>query len=229
MSNEYNGFSPEGTQGNQPNDESAHYAWESGDNTPEEPHVQQPQATEESPYGYNPMATQQPQAPQQTQPIGQAAPYGFAQPMPAPAQYTQPDASYDGLSIAALVTGILGLGAIPLGLGIAGLVRVNKSGQKGKGFAITGIVLGALATLWWIIIALIMMLGLGAAISSYDEAATSYTDLSSMTITQLHDECADGSDAACDELFLQAEVDSAEEEFGYSCGGRGRTGLFCED
>mgnify|MGYP000044195746 CR=1 FL=1 len=56
----------------------------------------------------------------------------------------------DGVSIAALITGILGTGLIAVGLGIAGLVRIRRSRRGGKGFAITGIVLGSLATVAWI-------------------------------------------------------------------------------
>ncbi|MDO8150362.1 DUF4190 domain-containing protein [Isoptericola sp. b408] len=61
----------------------------------------------------------------------------------------------DGLAIAALVTGILQMTIIPLGLGIAALVRIRTSGRSGKGFAIAGIVLGALSTVAWAAIILL--------------------------------------------------------------------------
>ena len=53
----------------------------------------------------------------------------------------------DGVSIAALVTGILCCGIIPLILGIIGLSRTKGGKRKGRGFAIAGLVLGILGTL----------------------------------------------------------------------------------
>ena len=50
----------------------------------------------------------------------------------------------DGLSIAALVTGLLGLGVVPIILGIMGLRRIRNDGTGGRGLAIAGIVLGGL-------------------------------------------------------------------------------------
>ena len=54
-----------------------------------------------------------------------------------------------GLSIGALVTGILGMGVIPIVLGAIDLVRINNglSGSGGKGLDIAGIVLGALSVI----------------------------------------------------------------------------------
>ncbi|MCK0117678.1 DUF4190 domain-containing protein [Isoptericola sp. S6320L] len=82
------------------------------------------------------------------------SPYGPGQP-PAPVPGEQPSYAApqpqgtDGVSIAALVTGILGMALVAVGLGIAGLVRTKRSGRSGKGFAIAGIVLGAIATVAW--------------------------------------------------------------------------------
>ncbi|MFI2105067.1 septum formation family protein [Isoptericola sp. NPDC019693] len=66
------------------------------------------------------------------------APYGYA-----------PPRRTDGVSVAALVTGILGMALIPLGLGIAGVVRTKDPARSGRGLAIAGIVLGALSTIAW--------------------------------------------------------------------------------
>ncbi|OPL17539.1 MAG: hypothetical protein AVO38_00730 [delta proteobacterium ML8_D] len=62
-----------------------------------------------------------------------------------------------GLSIAALITGILWLGIVPIILGAVDLSRIKNgvSGAKGKGFDIAGIVLGAIAILFWIIFIII--------------------------------------------------------------------------
>jgi uncharacterized membrane protein len=49
------------------------------------------------------------------------------------------------------VTGVLGLGPIPLVLGIIGVRQTGKTGRAGKGMAVAGIVLGALSTVGWAI------------------------------------------------------------------------------
>jgi len=67
-----------------------------------------------------------------------------------------------GLSIAALVTGILGMGIIPIILGAIDLSKIKKkeADPAGKGMDIAGIVLGALATVGyiiWIIVATVLL------------------------------------------------------------------------
>ena len=54
-----------------------------------------------------------------------------------------------GLAIASLVTGILGFSIIALGLGFAALNRISRTGESGRGLAIAGIVLGGVATAFW--------------------------------------------------------------------------------
>ena len=56
------------------------------------------------------------------------------------------DKGPSGLSIAALITGILGLSLIPIILGSIDLSRIKKglTSPRGKGLDIAGIVLGAL-------------------------------------------------------------------------------------
>jgi hypothetical protein len=51
-----------------------------------------------------------------------------------------------GLSIAALVTGILGLGIVPIILGAVDMSRIKNgvASAKGRGFDIAGIVLGSI-------------------------------------------------------------------------------------
>ncbi|GAA1849702.1 DUF4190 domain-containing protein [Myceligenerans crystallogenes] len=69
----------------------------------------------------------------------QTTPGGY----PDPAGRPQPSGT-DGFSLAALITAILGLGLVPVILGIVSLTRIKKSGQGGRGLAIAGIVLGVL-------------------------------------------------------------------------------------
>lgn len=65
-----------------------------------------------------------------------------------------------GLSIAALVTGILGMSFVPVILGSIDLVRIKNglSSSKGKGFDIAGIVLGALVIVIGIIIVILAVI-----------------------------------------------------------------------
>jgi hypothetical protein len=74
-------------------------------------------------------------------------PYDTPAPYGAPAWGERP--ALDGVSVAAFVTGLLTLTLIPLGLGIAGIVRTQGGKRRGRGFAITGVVLGAVSTVIW--------------------------------------------------------------------------------
>ncbi|MFD6136246.1 DUF4190 domain-containing protein [Isoptericola sp. NPDC056618] len=101
----------------------------------------------------------QPGSPAPGSPYDQQGPYGgrptpYAQPAPygAPSPYGQPAPGTDGLSIAALITGILGISPVALGLGIAGMRRARRTGQSGRGLAIAGVVLGALGILGWLLV-----------------------------------------------------------------------------
>ncbi len=73
----------------------------------------------------------------------------------------------DGLAVASLVLGILGLLVFPLVLsqvalvlGIVGMRRVRRSGDQGFGMAVAGIVLGSLGTL-----GVLLLLGFFASIA----------------------------------------------------------------
>lgn len=127
-----------------------------------------------------------------------AAPYG---------QYPGPAAGprTDGVSIAALVTGILGTGVIAIVLGVIGLRRTKRDGSQGKGFAIAGIVLGGLGILATIAIGLTVFF-----------AAQAHGN----RIDALHDACAAGEWSACTDLYQESVIGSDEEEFGSTCGGR---------
>jgi hypothetical protein len=62
-----------------------------------------------------------------------------------------------GLSIAALITGILGMSIIPIILGAVDLSRIKNgaASPKGRGLDIAGIVLGSIAIVVWIIISIV--------------------------------------------------------------------------
>ena len=142
--------------------------------------AQQPYpGTPQSPYGTGNVPY--PQAP----PVGYApgggyGPHGGYGPQGSygrpPFPPTQPPT--DGVSIAALVCGLVA-GPLGLILGIIALLRIRRSGAKGRGFAITGIVLGALT--------LIASVGLVALAASgvFDTSPASITEARTITADQM--------------------------------------------
>lgn len=66
----------------------------------------------------------------------------------------------DGVSIAALVTGLLGLGPVAIGFGIGGLVRTAGAVRSGRGMAIAGLVIGVVSTVLFAAV-----IGVGVAVS----------------------------------------------------------------
>jgi hypothetical protein len=67
------------------------------------------------------------------------------------------------VSVAALVTGALGLGPVAVVLGLIGWRRTRPGALRGRRLAVAGLVLGALGTLAWLALA---ALGVGTALAS---------------------------------------------------------------
>src|SRR5687767_12458003 len=87
-------------------------------------------------------------------PVGHSVPHGYAYPF-------QP-VKTDGVSIAALVVGLIGmcvplLNIVAIILGAIGMSRTNKPGIGGKGFAIAGLVLGIVGFLSSVMMISIML------------------------------------------------------------------------
>jgi hypothetical protein len=149
-------YPPSGFDPNRPQDE------------PQEPTRQLPT------YGRQPEQPQQPQYGQQPPAYGQQqSPYGQPQyPAAYGYGYGYPGGQQvktNSLAIAALVCGLGGLvigisAPVGVGLGIAALAQIKKSGESGKGQAIAGIVIGGLITLFGAIILTIVLV-----IASNDE------------------------------------------------------------
>ena len=90
-------------------------------------------------------------------PYGPAAPSAYGSPYPAPGYpgaygYTPPPRT-NGLALASMIVSIASLvlcagfpGVVGLVLGIVALNQVMRDGTRGRGFAITGIVVGAVCT-----------------------------------------------------------------------------------
>jgi len=90
---------------------------------------------------------------------------------PAPPGADYPDVYYapgwqaprpplDGVSVASVVTGVLALAPVALVLGLVGLHRTTRRGTRGRGLAISGIVLGALGIILWLVLAAVVLVTL---------------------------------------------------------------------
>jgi len=68
------------------------------------------------------------------------------------------DQKPSGLSIAALITGLLSMTIIPIILGAIDLSRIKNglASPRGKGMDITGIIFGAIGIVMWVIIIVII-------------------------------------------------------------------------
>lgn len=127
-----------------------------------------------APYGpYSPQGPYPPQGPygaapppgapgwnqQAPYPVGPAQPYGAAYPYGPynPYGYGPQPTGTSGLAIASLVTGICGFFCVTplvsIGLGIAALVNISRTGRPGKGMAIAGLIVSGL----WIALFIILI------------------------------------------------------------------------
>ncbi|PPK94112.1 putative regulator of septum formation [Kineococcus xinjiangensis] len=82
------------------------------------------------------------------------------------------------MSVAALVTGLLGTGLVAVVLGIVGLGRTRRNGTAGRGMAIAGIVLGAIATVTTAVALVALLLSGTLAVLLAGDTATSGEELS---------------------------------------------------
>ena len=180
---------------------------------------------------------------------GYASPPPYSQP-PAYAQppyggYQQPPPSppVDGVSIAAFATSLLMLSPVAVILGGIGLARTAKRVRSGRWMAWTGMALGVLGIIAWVMI--IAVLGWmrdtieqndswsgSSNTSDYravEPGAATYGD--DPYLDGLWDSCEAGDMGACDELFLDSPYGSEYEEFGDNCGIAGRSPfkIFCDD
>jgi hypothetical protein len=103
-----------------------------------------PPAGSNQPYGQNPQQAPQYGAPQYNAPQYGAPQYGGA-------GYGQQSQKWNVLAIITLVSSILGFALISVVLGIISLNQIKRTGEQGKVLAIIGIVIGALATIGYII------------------------------------------------------------------------------
>lgn len=142
---------------------------------------------------------------------------------------------YDGVSIAAFVTGLLGFAVVSIALGAVGLRRTAEGVRRGTWMAVTGLILGVIATIAWSAAATTMVLGAavvgglegpnGESFTEQLEESWGYLDAQNYgddpELDALYDQCAAGDDVACDELYWDSAAGSEYESFAQDCGGRG--------
>ena len=84
-------------------------------------------------------------------PVGQPVPpAGYAQPLPP----VQP--GFNVLAIIAFVISLIGFNVIAIILGAIGLSQIKKSGERGRGFALAGIWIGAISIVLGILIFIVI-------------------------------------------------------------------------
>ncbi len=78
--------------------------------------------------------------------------YSAPEPYYAPGWQQPPAAAHpwDGVSVAALVTGIVGLGPVPVALGVIGATRTSQGRRRGRWMAWVGLALGLLSIVVWV-------------------------------------------------------------------------------
>ncbi|PJJ65472.1 DUF4190 domain-containing protein [Compostimonas suwonensis] len=137
----------------------------------------QPSAQPAQQYGQQPSA---PVQPQYAQPYGQA-PYGQAPYGQAPyvqAQFTVVQPQPKGLSITSLVLGLVSIlfgftFLLPIGAVVFGIIGVRKE-PAGRGMSVTGIILGGLCLLGWIVLGGLVFAFLAAVVGSSAAYSTTY-------------------------------------------------------
>ncbi|WP_084100815.1 DUF4190 domain-containing protein [Demequina sp. NBRC 110051] len=168
-------------------------------------------------------------------PTGAPLAYGAGTPTYSYSQTTSPKPQYDGISIAAFVTGLLGFAVVSIALGAVGLRRTAEGVRRGTWMAVTGLILGVIATIAWSAAATAMIMG-AAFVSGLETSdgesfteqledswdtygAQNYGD--DPELDALYDQCAAGDNVACDDLYWSSGAGSEYESFAQDCGGRG--------
>lgn len=151
------------------------------------------------PYGQAPYG----QAPHGQQPYGQS-PYGQ--------QYdtwqggNDATKGTDGFSIAALVSGVICCAVPALVLGIVGIIRTGGGARKGRWMAVTGLVLGLVGTVLWVLA--------GVGLSQVDWSSSDPMSLeqgdcfNSDDVVESKDEIGPVDEVACDEEHDAEVVDA---------------------
>lgn len=92
--------------------------------------------------------------------------------------YYQPEPRWNAMAIAGFVASFM-VSIVGLVLSIIGLNQINRTGEKGRGLAIAGIIVGALSTLLSVILIVLVIASIAGAAShdygySYDDGDDGY-------------------------------------------------------
>ncbi|WP_087509285.1 DUF4190 domain-containing protein [Cellulomonas iranensis] len=161
---------------------------------------------------------------------GAAPPAGPGYGAPAgPGPWGPPATPVDGLAIASVITSGAGLllmlgapGPIGIGLGIGSLARIKRTGARGRGLAITGIVLGAVGTL---VLGFMVWLFVTLVAWGQSTAQQASDALGSDSLEQLLEDLQSGSGSSgsgeLDGLFddLQEQLDQLDQGTGSDASG----------
>lgn len=100
----------------------------------------------------------------QYSPPPQYSPYAQYPPT-AVSPYGAPAPKTNGLAIAAFVLGLLGLAIVPVVMGHLALSQIKRTQEGGRGFAITGLVLGYIACALYVLLVIVSVIAVGFAIN----------------------------------------------------------------
>jgi hypothetical protein len=158
-----------------------------------------------NPYGNDPSGQQPPN------PYGGAGGSSFN--APGAGGFEQPKT--DGVSIASLVLSLLCCAPVGLILGFVGISRTKGGKRKGRGLAITGVVLGLLGLLLWIGMGIAAIAGVAwfDSLVTLDEAkagqCVNVDDDDSDTVLLYEKECSEDHDG---EIVAVAKVDDENRD-----------------
>ena len=80
--------------------------------------------------------------------------------------YRPVDRRTNGVAIATLVTGLLGMALIPIVLGHIALRQMKRTGEEGQALAVIGLVLGYLALAGCVLLIILMVAGIAFGVSA---------------------------------------------------------------
>jgi hypothetical protein len=160
---------------------------------------------------------------------------------PAPAMAPGADASdistfirMNPLAIVSFVGSFI-IGLVGIICGAIALKQVKRTRERGRGFALAGIIIGATNLLLGIVLGAVYATVV-LAVANGDElfptsdspgvTASEYGD--DAVLDALWDDCEAGDYTACDDLFDDSGAGTAYEDFGWTCGGR-TDGYACDD